>query len=74
MHSLPQFIQLWLFLGKVFFLKQLTFFPSPRKCGFPEKRSNSLMDRILITYISSEKMAGVFTETVFGFLTVYAHR
>ena len=29
-----------------------------------------------MTYIyrSSEKMAGVFTKNVFGFLTVYAHR
>ena len=25
-------------------------------------------------YISSEQMVGVFTKTVFGFLTVYAHR
>ena len=25
-------------------------------------------------YISSEQMVGVFTKTVFGFLTVYVHR
>ena len=28
----------------------------------------------MITYISSEKMADVFIETVFGFLTVYTRR
>ena len=51
------------------------FFSSPPISRFPETRSNSLMDRIFNNRDqSSEKMEGVFTKDVLGFLTVYAHR
>ena len=59
----------------------MNFFPSPPKFQFPQKQSNSLMDRqswrtymVMKKYISSEKTAGVLAKNVFGFLTIYTDR